>query len=62
MLALSLRGSSLFRRVFSACWCSLLLGRTTLSIPRGYPLQLGRYHCGVLHGNAGIDAEFLGFF
>ena len=62
MLALSLRDSSLFRRVVSTCWCALFLGRMILSIPRGYPLSLGRYRRGVLHGYAGVGAEFLDLF
>ena len=60
MLALSLRDSSLVRRVVSACWCALLLGRKILSLPRGHPLQLGRYRRGVFHGYAGVGAELLG--
>ena len=62
MLALSLRDSSLFRREVSACWCALLLGRKVLSILRGYPLALGRYRHGVLHGDPGVGAEFLDLF
>ena len=60
MLTPSLRDSSLSRRVVSACWCALLLGRNILSIPRGYLLSLGCYRRGVLHGDAGVGAEFLG--
>ena len=58
MLALSLGGSSLFRRVVSACWCAFCLGRMIPSIPRGYPLQLGCHIRCVLHGYAGVGAEF----
>ena len=60
MLALSLRDSSFFRRVFSVCWCALLLARNILSIPHGYPLPLGRYRRGVPHGDARVGAAFLG--
>ena len=42
MLAPSLRGSGIFRRVVSACWCALLLGSNILSIPCGYPSPFGR--------------------
>ena len=62
MLALSLRDSSLSRRVVFACCCALLLDRMILSIPRGHLLQLGRYRRGVVHGDAGVSAEFLGLF
>ena len=62
MLALSLRDCSLLRRVGSACWCALLLGRMIPSISRGYLLQLGRYSRGVLHGYAAVRAEFLDLF
>ena len=60
MLALSLGGSGLFRRVFSACWCAHRCGLNIRSILRGQPLPLGRYVRGVLHGDAGVDAKILG--
>ena len=64
MLALSLRDGNLFRRVVSAYWCAFLLGRNIVSIPipRGYPLPLGRYRRGGLHGDAGVVAEFFDIF
>ena len=60
MLALGLRVT--VASSVSACWCALLLDRKVLSIPRGYPLPLGRCRRDVLHGYAGVGAEFLGLF
>ena len=62
MLALSLRDSSLFRRVVSACWCALLLGCKIMPITRGYLLPFWRYRRDVLLGDAGVVAEFLDLF
>ena len=54
-LPLSLRSSSLFRRVVSACGCALLSGGNILYIPRGYPLPSGRCCRGVFHDDAGSN-------
>ena len=60
MCVLSVRDSSLFRRVVSASWCALLLVRMTVSIRCGHPLQLWRYSRAVLHGYFGVGARILG--
>ena len=61
-LTLSLRDSSLIRRVGSARWRALVLGCKIISIPLGYPRPSGRGRRGVLHGHVGVGAELLNPF
>ena len=48
--------------LFSPVGVHSFLGRMIQSIPRGYPLSLGRHRRGVLHGCAGGGADFLDLF